>query len=75
MSVKNSDGFNWFTPLSKNGSKRLKIRCSMYEMHGIPRGRAHMGEVFEITAKNGKKYKAQVVACDLPTCFCDAQLV
>lgn len=41
----------------------------------IPRGRDASGVVRTVTTITGTVLKYRIVACDLPGCFCDAQLV
>lgn len=60
-----------FTPIK--GNKRIEMNIEEVD---IPRGKENKGRIFTVKEKEtGKLYKAEVIACSLPTCYCDARLI
>lgn len=60
-----------FTPLSRNGKRRLRLDVLPFE---FPRGK--LGAKFAVTLTNGKTKRVKVVACDLGShCACDARII
>jgi hypothetical protein len=64
-----------FTPLkgSLNNYRRVNMEI---EDTDIPRGKVNKGKIFTVKERGtGKIYRAEVVACSLPNCYCDARLI
>jgi hypothetical protein len=59
-----------FTPLSKNGKRRLTLHVKPFQ---IPRGQ--LGAKFAVELLSGKIKRARVVACSIAGCACDAQVI
>lgn len=63
--------FQIFTPLSRNGKKRLRYDVKPYT---FPRGK--VGRRFIVEKVGGGQITAKIVACSLGSgCACDAQIV
>ena len=61
-----------FYPRLKGKKRRAKF---MVKACDIPRGRDASGVIHTAQTITGSVIRYRIVACNLPDCFCDAQLV
>lgn len=60
-----------FTPIRKGERIEMEI-----EDINLPRGKENKGKIYTVTEKEtGKQYRAKVISCSLPKCYCDAEIV
>lgn len=64
-----------FTPRLPGQGPYGKRARHMVRVGDIPRGRDASGVVHTVTTITGTVLKYRIVACNMPGCYCDAQLV